>query len=402
MRKLTKTAAVVAAMATMAMGATVMAGAAQNGWVQSGSNWYFYVNGEAVEDQWAKAGEKWYFLGEDGKMVTSTFVYDNEEVDDIDEISDGTDLDTPYYYVDSTGAMVTGWKKIDVNALGGSTTPSTDNNWYYFGGSGEMFAERWVQAGEKWYYLGTDGQMVENNYDADGKYYLGEDGVMISGWYKLTDDDDLLGVEDSWVYADDDEIIENGWRKISGKWYYFGNEYRGKDGVVSDVLVVESTVTGSGVNLKNNPDYSANTMVKDGFVTLRENCYYLDSNGAMKTGFFSVTDEASTPKKSRQYYASSEGIVTLGGKVKTINSKNYYFFGADVIGDKGVEYRQGECLRNKDNKWVVANENKGAETDDNGMVCLYDTKDEAKKSTTLTGELKAYKLGSSTTYSFTK
>ena len=118
MRKLTKTAAVVASMAVMAMGATVMTSAAQEGWVQKGSDWYFYVNGNAVENQWALAGEKWYFLGDDGKMIKNAFINsDKEEVDDIDDLPEGGDSDDPVYYVGADGAMVTGWKEIDINTI---------------------------------------------------------------------------------------------------------------------------------------------------------------------------------------------------------------------------------------------------------------------------------------------
>ena len=339
MRKLTKTAAVVASMAVMAMGATVMTSAAQEGWVQKGSDWYFYVNGNAVENQWALAGEKWYFLGDDGKMIKNAFINsDKEEVDDIDDLPEGGDSDDPVYYVGADGAMVTGWKEIDINTIGASETPKSSKKWYYFGGSGMMFGKQWVQAGEKWYYLGANGQMVKNNWDDDEDYYLGKDGVMISGWYKLTKDDGDLGNEDEWVYADDDEIIENGWKKIDGKWYLFG-----------DVDIASDTVSGAAAVGSASTTYAMNEEVA---VNKGGKWYYLKKNGSMETGWFSVKVD----KKTYKYYAGSDGEIKCNGQISGVSGKNYYFYNTNIGDDVYV----GKYL---DSKYVVE-----YETTENGKT----------------------------------
>ena len=64
-----------------------------------------------------------------------------------------------YYLDDNTGAMVTGWKKID-------------DVWFFFKDSGAMAVKEWVQSGSAWYYLKEDGQMAKDEIlTIDGKPY---------------------------------------------------------------------------------------------------------------------------------------------------------------------------------------------------------------------------------------
>ena len=78
-------------------------------------------------------------------------------------------LDGKWYYLDPSGAMVTGWKKI-----GGK--------WYYFDSEGAM-KTGWVKYKEVWYFLDyQQGAMVSDAFvkSADGKgwYYLKPDGSL--------------------------------------------------------------------------------------------------------------------------------------------------------------------------------------------------------------------------------
>lgn len=41
-----------------------------NGWVKSGSHWYWYDNGRLAKNTWRKSKDWWYYLGADGKMLT--------------------------------------------------------------------------------------------------------------------------------------------------------------------------------------------------------------------------------------------------------------------------------------------------------------------------------------------
>ena len=68
--------------------------------------------------------------------------------------------DKTSYYLDGSGAMATGWRKI-----GGT--------WYCFYASGAMLHDAW--AGD--YYLQSSGAMATNTWI--GSYYVGADGKWV-------------------------------------------------------------------------------------------------------------------------------------------------------------------------------------------------------------------------------
>ncbi len=276
MRKLTKTAAVVASMAVMAMGATVMTSAATEGWVQSGSNWYYYVKGDRVSNQWVLAGEDWYFLDDEGRMVRNSFVRTDKFSDDSEVLSgkdihdelgkDDIDDDCDFYYLGNDGKMVKGWREMSASSIYASpNSGSSTKVWYYFGATGRMYVNEWVESNGKWYALSPNGQMyaeaaVNNDlidWNDDEFFYMNSDGAMVTGWYKTTDktagsdakvnnDEHLFfegkdGKKDKWVYGDPDTgvLADEEWKKINNKWYYFGKDARtSRDGVDDDYLNV--------------------------------------------------------------------------------------------------------------------------------------------------------------------
>ncbi len=297
MRKLTKTAAVVASMAVMAMGATVMTSAATEGWVQSGSNWYYYVKGDRVSNQWVLAGEDWYFLDDEGRMVRNSFVRTDKFSDDSEVLSgkdihdelgkDDIDDDCDFYYLGNDGKMVTGWKEMAASSIYASpNSGSSTKVWYYFGSTGRMYVNEWVESNGKWYALSPNGQMyaeaVINNdlvdWDDEDYFYMDKNGAMITGWYKTTknmagsdvkvdaDSDEafskimFMDSDKKWVYGDPVTgiLADEEWKSINNKWYYFGKDARTtKDGVNDDFLNVymadfepEDLVPGIGYSLE--------------------------------------------------------------------------------------------------------------------------------------------------------
>ena len=77
---------------------------AENGWKRSGSVWnYYYSNGKMAKNTWIKNGDVLFWIEEDGTMATSKW----------------HEQDHTWYYLDASGAAVTGWKEID-------------GKWYYF------------------------------------------------------------------------------------------------------------------------------------------------------------------------------------------------------------------------------------------------------------------------------
>ena len=143
----------------------------KQGWVKSGSDWYYYENGTLVRNKWIGN----YWLGTDGKMATSSWV------------------DNGRYYVGSNGL----WDK---NAKKQETSKSTNNkkgwvksgsDWYYYDENGTLARNKW--AGNYW--LGTDGRMATSSWVDNGRYYVGGDGAWVknagqgvtySAYYKVT------------------------------------------------------------------------------------------------------------------------------------------------------------------------------------------------------------------------
>ena len=62
------------------------------------------------------------------------------------------------YFLLSSGAMVTGWARID-------------GTWYFFGPSGAMQKSRWVGN----YYVGSDGKMATSTWV--GRYHVNASGL---------------------------------------------------------------------------------------------------------------------------------------------------------------------------------------------------------------------------------
>ena len=98
---------------------------AEIGWKRSGSVWnYYYSNGKMAKNTWIKNGDVLFWIEEDGTMATSKW----------------HEQDHTWYYLDASGAAVTGWKEID-------------GKWYYFKEDHAMATEETIGS----YYVGKDG-----------------------------------------------------------------------------------------------------------------------------------------------------------------------------------------------------------------------------------------------------
>lgn len=132
-------------------------------------------NGTNVEPRWKENATGWWYVRSDGSYPKDKF----EKIDDTWYYFDGSGYlladkwkkhsDGKWYYLDPSGAMATGWKKID-------------GKWYYFNSEGAM-KTGWVKYKDHWYYLDAkDGDMKSKQFiksaDGTGWYYLKEDGSM--------------------------------------------------------------------------------------------------------------------------------------------------------------------------------------------------------------------------------
>ena len=151
---------------------------AAQGWVQSGSSWYFYNNqGNAVRNAWQGN----YWLGADGRMATDAWV------------------DGGRYYVGSNGLWVKGAQKpAEVKKQGWVQNGSVWN--YYY--QGNIVRNAWIGS----YWLGADGRMSTNTWVDGGRYYVGANGV----WDKNVKKQEAPKPAE-----------KNGWVKEGSTWYYY-------------------------------------------------------------------------------------------------------------------------------------------------------------------------------------
>ena len=226
----------------------------KQGWVQNGSAWNYYYQGNIVRNAWVGN----YWLGADGRMATSSWVDNGRYYVGANGVWDKTvkkqeapkpevkkngwvkEGNTWYYY--ENGALArnkwisnTYW----VGADGKMATSSwVDGGRYYVGANGAWVKDAkkpevtkpvekkqgWVKEGNAWYFyyqgqttknawvgsywLGSDGKMVTSSWVDNGRYYVGANGL----WDKSAKKQEVKS-----------EVKKNGWIKEGSAWYYYEN-----------------------------------------------------------------------------------------------------------------------------------------------------------------------------------
>ena len=268
----------------------------KQGWVQNGSAWNYYYQGNIVRNAWIGS----YWLGADGRMATSSWVDNGRYYVGANGVLDKTvkKQETPkpevkkngwvkegstwYYFENGTLARnkwisSTYW----VGADGKMATSSwVDGGRYYVGANGAWVKDAkkpeavkpvekkqgWVKEGDAWYFyyqgqitrnawvgsywLGSDGKMVTSSWVDNGRYYVGANGLLDKSAKKQE------------VKS---EVKKNGWVKEGNTWYYYengilarnkwaGNYWLGADGKMATNAWVDNGryyVDGSGAWVKN-------------------------------------------------------------------------------------------------------------------------------------------------------
>ena len=268
----------------------------KQGWVQNGSAWNYYYQGNIVRNAWIGS----YWLGADGRMATSSWVDGGRYYVGANGVLDKTvkkqevpkpevkkngwvkEGSTWYYY--ENGALArnkwissTYW----VGADGKMATSSwVDNGRYYVGANGAWVKDAkkpeaskpvekkqgWVKEGNVWYFyyqgqitknawvgsywLGADGKMATSSWVDNGRHYVGANGL----WDKSAKKQEVKS-----------EVKKNGWVKEGSAWYYYengtlarnkwaGNYWLGADGKMATNAWVDNGryyVDGSGKWVKN-------------------------------------------------------------------------------------------------------------------------------------------------------
>lgn len=270
------------------------------GWVANGSNWsYLDKYNNKVYNSWKKgADNEWRYLGDDGNMLTNTFV------------------DEDRYFVDADGILVlNAWKKID-------------DSWYYFDEKGKKVTNKWRKIDNKNYHFDYDGKM-ETGWILDDTYYLGEDGAMKTGWQYLypssySEDDS------SFSFLDDEE---------EKKWYYFGTN--GKKYVPNaSTPFVEKNIGGKRYAFNERGELVVGwANVSKNLDTLSIKSYkFYNKDGSVRTGWYSTE----APEELQNSY--NDGV-------------RWYYFDAkgEPKASKTSKYRQSEFVR-INNKQYLFNE----------------------------------------------
>ena len=151
------------------------------GWVKDGNTWYYiYPDGTMRKNGWEKVNNKWYYFDASGAMKTGWITVNNQT-----------------YYLDATnGDMKTGWVK------------TSDGQWYYLnpnpaaGTEGAMYKNQWLSLGGQTYFLKDTGAMATGWLKIDGRFYYfnpnegGPKGAMLKN---TRIDSFYLGADGAWV-----------------------------------------------------------------------------------------------------------------------------------------------------------------------------------------------------------
>ena len=268
----------------------------KQGWVQNGSAWNYYYQGNIVRNAWIGS----YWLGADGRMATNSWVDGGRYYVGSNGVWDKTvkKQETPkpevkkngwvkegntWYYFDNGTLARNKWISSTywVGADGKMATSSwVDGGRYYVGSNGAWVKDAkkpeaakpvekkqgWVKEGNAWYFF-YQGQITKNAWV--GSYWLGSDGKMAtSSW--VDGGRYYVGANGAWVkdakkQEVKSEVKKNGWLKEGSTWYYYengtlarnkwvGNYWLGADGKMATNAWVDNGryyVDGSGAWVKN-------------------------------------------------------------------------------------------------------------------------------------------------------
>ena len=197
----------------------------KQGWIQNGSAWNYYYQGNIVRNAWIGS----YWLGTDGRMATNSWV------------------DNGRYYVGANGLWDKSAKKQEVKPeVKKNGWIKEGSTWYYYE-NGALARNKWISST---YWVGADGKMATDSWVDGGRYYVGANGA----WVKDAKKQEVKS-----------EVKKNGWLKEGSTWYYYengtlarnkwvGNYWLGADGKMATNAWVDNGryyVDGSGAWVKN-------------------------------------------------------------------------------------------------------------------------------------------------------
>ena len=278
---------------------------AAQGWVQSGSSWFFFNNqGQLVRNAWAGN----YWLGADGKMVTDAWV------------------DNGRYYVGSNGAWVKGAQKpAEVKKQGWVQNGSA---WYYYY-QGNIVRNAWIGS----YWLGSDGKMATNTWVDGGRYYVGANGV----WDKNAKKQEAPKPVEK----------KNGWVKEGNTWYYYnqgimvrnawqGNYWLGSDGKMATNTWVDNDRYYVGADGSWDKNAKKQEEKKQGWKKENNVWYYYNEDGTLARN-----------KWAGNYWLGTDGKMVTNAWV----DNNRYYVGSNGAWEKDKK-KEDPIPTGKHTGWV--------------------------------------------------
>ena len=197
------------------------------------SNWFYAGADGALVKGWKQIKGKWYyFLGAQKKdkdsypvMITGIPRTWNSETGAYESLFDNG----KFYAFKPTGEMIVGWGR----PFADGTWFLTDNYWVYANADGSLVTRSWKKIGGKWYYFDKGGQMfwdgLYTTEDPNDKneYLFNASGELVeNGWFQpFWKEEDGTVEYYGWYYGGKDGVVQKGWVKDKGKWYYLDAEY---------------------------------------------------------------------------------------------------------------------------------------------------------------------------------
>lgn len=224
----------------------------KQGWVQNGSAWNYYHQGNIVRNAWIGS----YWLGADGRMATNSWV------------------DNGRYYVGANGVWDKTVKKSEVKKNGWVKEGST---WYYYE-NGTLARNKWISST---YWVGADGKMATSSWVDGGRYYVGANGAWVKDAKKP---EAAKSVEK-----------KQGWVKEGNAWYFYyqgqitrnawvGSYWLGSDGKMATSSWVDNGryyVGANGLWDKNAKKQEEKAVVKKNGWIKEGNTWYYYENGTL-------------------------------------------------------------------------------------------------------------------------
>lgn len=239
------------------------------------------------------------------------------------------------------------------------------------------YEEGWQQNSKGWWYQLEDGDYYKDNiyFIQEGEesvpYMFDENGYMTTGWYYDYNEAYNGGY---WYYSDSHGVLQDGWQKIDGTWYYFSEyNYMMECNSSRTIYADDNDTKGtkyffepSGAMITgwyNYAPYStygdwvycnSDGSAYDGWLKENGKWYYINEGWMVSSGniYYCKAADGST------YYATypKSQYDDKGNRIGNDEIIDKYYFGRDGVMVEGWYYTEYEDATGyKSNSWLYAN-----------------------------------------------